>query len=415
MLGRGFRFTFNYMKLPTFLLVVFSGFYLTQLVPISPIYFSFVISFIIFIFGFLYHGKRQLHLLSVPVFVNFIYLIISQPLNHPDILTFLNVLFSLAYLIIILNTASHISKDELIRYSKIFILFTIILLSIEATWRLSHPANMAKLALKNGGNTDTEQLFLPSDNSASGLILKNNNEAVRNLFYSFKISSIMFQDSNFVGTYGLTSFFFYLFLFRERFVKSYIPLYILGFLILLTLSRSAIITIPLTYVLIAITKKSSSIIYTVLFFVLLIIATVFIFHSVATDESFLSKIRILMLSSSHLSHLSFIDLMNGIGFGNTVRYLGIGSHNIFLTYLIESGIIGLVLFLITNLMFVKGSNRKSLYLTLPLFISGMSLSGHVLTFYYTCLAVLYLLSRYPTEIPLAIEEMKDLKTSKKLL
>jgi hypothetical protein len=274
---------------------------------------------------------------------------------------------------------------------------------------------MAKLALKNGGNTDTEQLFLPSDNSASGLILKNNNEAVRNLFYSFKISSIMFQDSNFVGTYGLTAFFFYLFLLRERFVNSSIPLYILGFLILLTLSRSAIITIPLTYVLIAITKKSSSIIYTVLFFVLLIIATVFIFHSVATDESFLSKIRILMLSSSHLSHLSFIDLMNGIGFGNTVRYLGIGSHNIFLTYLIESGIIGLVLFLITNLMFVKGSNRKSLYLTLPLFISGMSLSGHVLTFYYTCLAVLYLLSRYPTENPLAIEEMKDLKTSKKLL
>ena len=213
MLGRVFRFTFNYMKLPTFLLVVFSGFYLTQLVPISPIYFCFVISFIIFIFGFLYRGKRQLHFLSLPVFVNFIYLIISQPLNHPDILTFLNVLFSLAYLIIILNTASHISKDELIRYSKIFILFTIILLSIEATWRLSHPANMAKLALKNGGNTDTEQLFLPSDNSASGLILKNNNEAVRNLFYSFKISSIMFQDSNFVGTYGLTSFFFYLFLF----------------------------------------------------------------------------------------------------------------------------------------------------------------------------------------------------------
>ena len=103
--------------------------------------------------------------------------------------------------------------------------------------------------------------------------------------------------------------------------------------------------------------------------------------------------------------------MNGIGFGNTVHYLGIAAHNIFLTYLIESGIVGFVLFLITNLMFIKGSNRKSLYLTIPLFISGMSLSGHVLTFYYACMVILYFLSRNPSDEHLKVEEKSNLEMS----
>ena len=403
--------TINYVKVPTFLLVVFSGFYLTRLVPISPIYFTFVLSFLIFLSGHLYCGKRQFHLLSIPILINFIYLIVTQPFNHPEILTLLNVLFSLAYLIAILNTAPYIPKADLIRYSKIFIVFTILLLTIEATWRLSHPVDLAQMVHNTGSIKDSEQLFLPSDNDSNGLILKGNNETEKNLFYTFKISSIMFQDSNFVGTYGLTTFFFYLFLLRERFVKSPIPLYILGFLILLTLSRSAIITIPLTYLLIAITKKNSSIIYMVLFSILLLFGTVFIYQGVVNDESFLSKIRILMLSSNHLNHLSFIDLMNGVGFGNTVHYLGIAAHNIFLTYLIESGIVGLVLFLFINLMFIKGTNRKSLYLTIPLFVSGMSLSGHVLTFYYTCLAILYLLSRDTPDQLLTVGEKNKLETS----
>ena len=404
MLGKVYPFTLNFMKLPTFLLVVFSGFYLTRLVPISPIYFSFALSFLLFLLGFLYSGKRQFHSLTIPALINFIYLLVSQPFNHPEVLTLINVLFSLAYLIVILNTASYVSKAELIRYSKIFIIFTILLLTIEATWRLSHPVDLAQMVHNKGKINDTEQLFLPSDNGSNGLILSGNNEAEKNLFYTFKISSIMFQDSNFVGTYGLISFFFYLFLLRERFVKSSAPLYLLGFLIILTLSRSAIITVPLTFLLIAITKKNRSDIYMALFLVLLLFGAILIFQGVETDASFMSKIRILMLSSNHLNHLSFIDLMNGIGFGNTVHYIGIGAHNIFLTYLIESGIFGFVLFLITNLMFIKGSNRKSLYLTIPLFISGMSLSGHVLTFYYTCLAILYILTRNASNVFVKVEE-----------
>ena len=411
MFGRAEQYVFNYAKLPTLLLVVFSGFYLTRLVPVSPIYFVFVLSFFIVLWGSMIVGKQHFHPLSLPVIVYFLYLIVSQPFNHPDLNTLLNVLFSLAYLITILNTATSISKADLIRFSKIFILFTILLLTVEATWRLSHPVDLVQMALNREKFKDTEQLFLQSDKAADELSLSGNGEAEKNLFYAFKFSSIMFQDSNFVGTYGLIAFFFYLFLWREKFMKSSIPLYLLGFLILLTLSRSAILTIPLTLLLLNVTKKNSSIISKVLFFFLLLIGSVLLFQKVATDESFLSKFRIFSLAVNYLNNISYIDLINGIGFGNTVNYLGIGAHNLFLTHLLESGIIGLLLFLITNLMFISGSDRKSLYLTIPMFISGMSLSAHALTFYYTCLAIIYLLTRIQSDTPLKLQEESSLESS----
>ena len=410
MIRKAEQYLFNYSKLPTFLLLTFSGFYLTRLVPVSPIYFFFILSFFIVLWGSMIAGKQRVHPLSLPIFVYFLYLVLTQPFNHPDLNTLLNVLFSLAYLITILNTAPHISKVDLIRFSKIFILFTILLLTVEAVWRLSHPVDLIQIAQNRAKFRETEQLFLQSEKGASGLILNGNGETEKNLFYAFKFSSIMFQDSNFVGTYGLIAFFFYLFLWREKLVVSSIPLYFLALLILLTLSRSAIITIPLTLLLINVTKKNSSIIYKVLFLLMLLIGSIFLFQKVATDESFLSKFRIFELASRHLNRVSLIDLINGVGFGNTVNYLGIGAHNLFLSHLIESGIIGLTLFLIVNMMFINGSDRKSLYLTIPLFISGMSLSGHALTFYYTCLAIIYLLSRNQTEIL----EPTEKKASRKL-
>lgn len=402
----------NRAKLPSWLLVVFSGFYLTRLVPISPVYFSFTLSFIIFIWGSMAKGKRQLHVLTIPVFAYLLYLLVSQPFNNPDLFTLLNVLFSLTYLITILNTANQITRTELIRISKMFIIFTILLLSVEATWRLSHPVDLANMMHNKVGSNETEQLFLQTPNNVGGFSLTGNSEVEKNLFYTFKISSIMFQDSNFVGTYGLTTFFFYLFLLREKIVSSSIPLFILGFLIMLTLSRSAIITIPLTFLLIAITKKNSPIVYKIIFLFILFVGTIVIFNSVSTDDSFLSKIRIITLSSNHLNHLSIVDLINGIGYGNAVNYLGIGAHNIFLTHLIESGIIGFIFFLITNLMFIKGSDRKSLYLTIPLFISGMSLSGHVLTFYYACLTILYLLSRNHPAVSTEVNKEASMEASR---
>lgn len=361
--------SYNYSKASSFLLICFSGFYLTGILPVSPVYFTFLLAFVIFTFGNILKNKTTLQRLSIPIIGYVLYILISQPLKNPNVGSLINILFSLSYLLVVLNTINHLEKDVIVKYSKYFVIFTIILLSIEAFWRLSHPVYLIE-----GTSKDLRE--------SEGL-----------LFYAFKISSIMFQDSNFVGTYGLITYFFYLYLFREKFVQSKFPLIILGFLIILTLSRSAILTLPITYFLIYITKKNGSFIYQLIFLFGLILGSFFLYDKLLSDGSFQSKFIIVDLSIEYLKNSSLLIFLTGIGYGNTLNLFGIGAHNLVITHIIESGIIGLFFFLFVNIIFIKGSERKSLYVTIPLFVSGMSLTGHSISFYFACLAIIYTINK----------------------
>lgn len=91
----------------------------------------------------------------------------------------MNTLFSLIYFVTVLNITYYSTNKILVKYSKYFVWFTIILLTIETYWRLSHPIFLLEGAVKD--YRDMEGM----------------------LFYAYKYSSIMFMDSNFVGTYAL--------------------------------------------------------------------------------------------------------------------------------------------------------------------------------------------------------------------
>ncbi|MFK8265480.1 hypothetical protein [Capnocytophaga cynodegmi] len=238
---------------------------------------------------------------------------------------------------------------------------------VEALWRLSHP-----IFVIEGSGKDYRDI--------EGM-----------LFYAYKFSSIMFIDSNFVGTYGLIAFFYYFFLLRKKYVRSKKPLLIIAILIVTTLSRSAIITVPITIsfiYLLTIKVRLHHILTGMIFFTMLIL---FIAPRLANDLSFLSKFEILDLTYKYLQECSLGEFLFGIGFGNTVKYLGIGAHNLFVTHLVESGLIGLTFFLAINLILIRPTQKYSLYLTIPLFISGMSLVGHAISYYYACLALIYVL------------------------
>jgi len=71
----------------------------------------------------------------------------------------------------------------------------------------------------------------------------------------------------------------------------------------------------------------------------------------------------------------------------------LGGHNLFITHFVESGLIGLLFFLMINLSLIKRTQKYSLYLTIPLFISGMSLAGHAISYYYACLALIFVIQQ----------------------
>ena len=364
------RLTLNIRNVALFFTILFSGFYLTRILSLSPVYITFLIGVgAIVIYGFFNYRSAHISRASVWYGIYIFYLIVTQFFLEPDFNTLINVLFSLSYFITILNIAFYANNTILVKYSKYFIWFTIILLAIEAGWRLTHPVFVLE-------GTD-----------------KDYRDKEGMLFYAFKFSSIMFKDSNFVGTYGLVAFFYYYYLRRKKYVKSIIPLIILFVLILLTLSRSAILTVFLTIVLLyflTIKIKLLHILLGVSFSMLLIFV---VLPQIIEDESLLSKFTILELTWNYLQECSLLEFLFGVGFGNTVKHIGMGAHNLLVTHFIESGIIGLIFFLIVNFSLIKRTKKYSLFLTIPLFISGMSLAGHAISFYYACLALIYVIER----------------------
>ena len=373
------RLPLNIRNVALFFTILFSGFYLTRVLSLSPVYITFLIGTLVIV-GYAIFNYHSIYISKVSVlyFAYIIYIIVTQSFLDPNFSTLINVIFSLLYFIIMLNIAYYSKTEILVKYSKYFIWFTILLLVVEAAWRLTHPIFVIE-------GTDKDY---------------RNMEGM--LFYAFKFSSIMFKDSNFVGTYGLVAFFYYYYLRKKKYVKSMMPLIILFILISLTLSRSAIITVLLTIVILYFLSIKIKLHHIILGIVLIISVVFIALPQIETDGSFLSKFDILELTWRHLQECSLGQFLFGVGFGNTVEHIGIGAHNLLVTHLIESGIIGLLFFLIVNFSLINKTKRYSLYLTIPLFISGMSLAGHAISYYYACLALIYVIER---------NERKDISTN----
>ena len=342
------RLPLNIRNVALFFTILFSGFYLTRVLSLSPVYITFLIGTLVIV-GYAIFNYHSIYIskASVLYFAYIIYIIVTQSFLDPNFSTLINVIFSLLYFIIMLNIAYYSKTEILVKYSKYFIWFTILLLVVEAAWRLTHPIFVIE-------GTDKDY---------------RNMEGM--LFYAFKFSSIMFKDSNFVGTYGLVAFFYYYYLRKKKYVKSMMPLIILFILISLTLSRSAIITVLLTIVILYFLSIKIKLHHIILGIVLIISVVFIALPQIETDGSFLSKFDILELTWRHLQECSLGQFLFGVGFGNTVEHIGIGAHNLLVTHLIESGIIGLLFFLIVNFSLINKTKRYSLYLTIPLFISGM--------------------------------------------
>jgi hypothetical protein len=79
----------------------------------------------------------------------------------------------------------------------------------------------------------------------------------------------------------------------------------------------------------------------------------------------------------------------GIGIGNTFSFIGIGAHNLLVSLTLETGLIGLTLFILSMYFSIKKTNGKALYVLFPLFTMGFSFVSLALPFLFTFLAIIY--------------------------
>jgi hypothetical protein len=347
--------------------VVTSGYYITKL-PLSPIYFFAIISF--YLYGIFLFMNRKIVLKPILIipFIYIIYLSLTQYMVNASLSTSINVVMSLSYFIISYMLLYSLSSQKLENISVLFIRFSLPLVVFEAYYRLSNP----KFILESGFDyRDKEDI----------------------LFYAYKLNSIMYQDSNFVGIFLVALFFFAFYLWKEHLIKLKIEMILLFFLIILTISRAAIVSTIFFLLFFYLWYKSSK--FTKLMvFIISIILLVIAFILLGSDSSFQSKFHILNLFLDFIKTSNIIDFLFGIGFGNTVSYLGIGAHNFIVAHFVESGLIGFLLLVTfyTSIIFI--SKNKILIVLLPFLLTGMSLAGHAIPYLYTIFVLIILLEKH---------------------
>jgi hypothetical protein len=190
-----------------------------------------------------------------------------------------------------------------------------------------------------------------------------------NAYYLYKFNTLMFADSNTIALVALSWLCFILFLQDCGAHKNRILTIAFIFIILSSLSKAAIFGMFLI-LLLRISSKLPKII-NLLPVVLLLLMLFSNFEAIFGQGSGFSKIDIFDQFIYTTKDMSSFDIIFGNGIGSSESILGIFGHNIFITYIIDLGIIGLFL-LISFLVFYNIENPYYFSYGAAIIVTGLS-------------------------------------------
>jgi hypothetical protein len=339
------------------LLIPFSGFYCNRF--IDPVDVVFVLCVFLSLTYIMLRGKLFVEstILLVTGFVG--YLCLTQPLIGGKLSTTANVLLSLLYFVITVILTLRLDIQDIISLSNRFIFISMVLLIVDCVLRLTHPA------------------YSFDD------------------YRRYKMGGFLYQDSNFVGTFIVVLFFLAYFLHTYGYSKQRLSLILLFCLAICTFSRASILTIILFYFTFRYLRNLSM--KTLIPAILtggIIIGLVLIYNKFFfTKDSIALKFLIITRSRDFWWGSPLMTKLIGVGFANTYSKIGIGSHNIIVTYLMESGVIGVAFLLILWWIIVLKTRFKALLILLPFGFNAMSLAGHGVPYLYCVLGLLYVIHK----------------------
>lgn len=358
-------------KLVALLIVPFSGFYITKL-PLSPIYIFFILSSFLVSLLFLYRATIiRSNIISIAL-IFLLYIIITHTLRGDSLSSsaIVNVVLSLLFFIFTYNVINKVPTIHILKAGNKLVYFSLPLLIYEAHYRISNPIFY----------------FDPTEVGKEDM-----------LFYVYKMNSIMYMDSNFVGIFIVAIFFFKFYLMSSLMHKrtDYLILLALIILCLLTLSRASILSIIIFSTIYPVRsllyKKRKTV------FILSVFVSIFLYGALSKfqflDESFSTKFEIIEHAIKFVEHQPVSTVLFGAGLGNAVSAIGMGAHNFIVTYLIETGIIGLlVLSFLWGTILIK-SKFKCGIVMFPFLLNGLSVAGHAIPYLYVIYAVILVVER----------------------
>ena len=339
-----------------------SGLFLTKVLPVSPVHIMFCIAIFFVFLGVLKKetfGVGRSSVLYASLGIYFFTLLVS---TGPAPILNLIITFTCPLLVYSFFYKKEIKK----KWFNYYFLFYGLLFIGDGVWRILNPAdmNLDRLAELGIG------------------------------FQIYKLNTIMYMDSNFVGlqSIAILSFFCWLSAIGVKLSKvAFILLFVGTFL---TFSRAAII---LSLVLMATTylykAKIPSLILNIVIGLFFLATVLIVFDKFSTDVSFTSKFHIIDATISYVENYSISTVILGAGIGNAKDYLGIGAHNLLITFFVETGLVGLILFISIIIYWCSVLGKSWLILIFPFLVTSMSLGTTAIPYLFTIATIAVLLKR----------------------
>lgn len=358
-------------------LAIGSGFYLTQIVSVSPIYplLAAALALGIFTIGlrkvaFMPGARNVVGWIVAGATAHFIgYLAWVSPFNSA-LGFYLNFLF----LWLAWRFLPYLSPRTVDKTMMRMIDFTIVLGIFEATVRWFFP-------------------FQTYDDKFLEFIVESGST-----FYMYKFNSVMYQDSNFVAMWLLVVA--VLAFEHLGFARAGKRITLLCGLVGLTICRSAIIFLA-AYILAKLIRRYVPVrgLRVLLYTAGGAVGFLLLIHLVTNDDSFQSKITIFTLVTAN--YFSVIDLQTflfGFGMSNSLLLLdGIAAHNFIVELLIDAGAIG-VGYTMFSMFFLASLCGRAGYTIVWIFLlAGMSFAPVTTPYLYVILSMLAFLKA--TAIP----------------
>lgn len=368
--------------LGAFLLIVFCNFWLYQAKPITPLYYFFLASLLIFFVSFIRQKSVQITYTQITSLICAFYIFIVS-VFHKDTgwnTVIHNGVTSIFYFLSI-YFIKYLNKKQVLNIIKWLFCSTFIYTAFETFWRWTHPTMFRE-----------------------GVIVT---KQVETNFYALKMNSIMFMDSNFVALITLTMTFlaFYILLYVKKNDNFYKFMFIaFAILTTLTISRAAIFAMIIsiiwyyTFVLLKSSLRSIKnlpiLTFRMFIFILIAIIGIFLFlygiYIFLSDASFLTKIEIFLDLKEYLLSVPLINKIIGCGseLNNMLYYFGRATHALIPTYIVWYGLIELFLICIYWLQIILDTKGKSLIIFVPVFIVGFSLTILGIHIFYVAFAII---------------------------
>lgn len=347
------------------LLWVYScGLYFTQILSVSPIYPIFII---VLVFSLLYIIKNypRSTVTRLSLFATFFSLLFIYQTVIAGPSFYMNLLMTCLSPVLIFTLGKNQSFSS--KHCHNLMLIYAVIFIFDFIWRFFNPAT----------DMNIEKL-----------------DAIGYGFQIYKMNSIMYGDSNFVGVQGIVFLSFYLWLWFEKVVIPKWPiLIILVISILLSLSRAAAIALVLSFILLIALRNLKIMIYLFpVVFIAVVYAVIQLFEFSYSDPSFHHRFEIFGLLTNFLEEADLISVIFGVGIGNAKEFIGIGAHSLIPMLMIELGVLGTITFFVF-LFWCFTKKVSTILMIIPFLTCSLATASTAVPFFTTLMSLTYLISK----------------------